>query len=162
MIDTRRGGCGVMRHELSDEAWGRIQDLLPESGKSGGRPWNDHRRTANGIVWILRTGAPWRDLPPWFGSWKSVYGRFHRWSKDGTFDAIVEALQGELDAQGRIDRDLWCIDGSSARATRAAAGAGKKGARMNLRTTLSAVLVAALVRSSTLFVTVEVTRSRPD
>jgi transposase len=77
----------------------------------------------NGILWILRTGAPWRDLPARYGSWNSVYGRFNRWSKDGTFDAIVESLQGELDAGGKLDRDLWCLDASSVRATRAAAGA---------------------------------------
>jgi len=62
-------------------------------------------------------------LPARYGSWNTVYGRFNRWSKDGTFDAIVEALQGELDAAGKLDRDLWCLDGSSVRATRAAAGA---------------------------------------
>ena len=143
MTDTRRGGIGVARHELSDEAWERVAGLLPEAGEAGGRPWNDHyRRTLNGIVWILRTGAPWRDLPERFGAWKSVYGRFNRWSKDGTFDAIVEALQGQLDAEGKIDRDLWCLDGSSVRATRAASGGGKKGARTSLRTTPSAARVA--------------------
>jgi len=138
----------MARHELSDEAWVRIVDLLPTGGDAGGRPWNDHRRTINGVFWILRTGAPWRDLPERFGSWNSVYGRFNRWSKDGTFDLIVEALQSELDAEGKIDRDLWCLDGSSVRATRAAAGGGKKGARANLRTTPSAARVAAWGPSS--------------
>jgi len=138
----------MARHELSDEAWARIVGLLPAGGDAGGRPWNDHRRMLNGIIWTLRTGAPWRDLPERYGPWKSVYGRFNRWSRDGTFDKIIEALQGELDRAGKIDRDLWCVDGSSVRATRAAAGARKKGARANLRTRPSAALVAALGRSS--------------
>lgn len=146
----------MARHQMSDAAWERVVGLLPGPGEGGGRPWNDHRRTLNGIFWVLRTGAPWRDLPAAFGSWNSVYGRFNRWSKDGTFDAIVEALQGELDAAGRIDRDLWCVDGSSVRATRAAAGGGGKGGRMNLRTTLSAARVAAWAPSSTLFATATV------
>ena len=99
--------------------------MLATAGACG-RPWNDHRQILNGIFWVLRTGAPWRDLPARYGSWNTVYGRFDRWSKDGTFDAIVEALQGELDAAGKVDRDLWCLDGSSVRATRAAAGASNQ------------------------------------
>ncbi len=149
----------MARHELSDEAWERIAGLLPEPGEAGGRPWNDHRRRLNGIFWILRTGAPWRDLPVRFGAWKpsaadgglrrkTVSGRFTRWSKDGTIDTIVETLQGELDAEGKIDRDLWCLDGSSVRATRAASGGGKKGGRTSLRTTPSAARVAAWGPSS--------------
>ena len=146
------------RHELSDEAWERVQDLLPRA-RGAGRPWNDHRRTLNGIFWTLRTGAPWRDLPERYGPWKSVYDRFNRWSKDGTFSGIVKRLQAELDAAGKIDRDLWCLDGSSVRATRAAAGAGKGGAPRNLRTMPSAGLVAGWAASSTLFATAEASHS---
>ena len=146
------------RHELSDDAWERIKDLLPQARRAG-RPWNDHRKTLNGILWTLRTGAPWRDLPGHFGSWQSVYGRFNRWSNDGTFDAIVEHLHGRLDRAGKIDRDLWCLDGSSVRATRAAAGGGKKGVLANLRTTHSAALAAGWGPSSTLFATVGVSHS---
>lgn len=146
------------RHELSDEAWHRVREVLPIA-RGAGRPWNDHRKTLNGIFWTLRTGAPWRDLPGRYGSWKSVYDRFNRWSKNGTFDAIVERLQAQLDAAGKIDRDLWCLDGSSVRATRAAAGAGKKGVPKNLRTMPLVGLVAAWAPNSTLFVTAEVSRS---
>lgn len=149
----------MARHELSDEAWERIAGLLPEPGEAGGRPWNDHRRTLNGIFWILRTGAPWRDLPARFGAWKTIYGRFSRWSKDGTIDTIVETLQGELDAEGKIDRDLWCLDGSSVRATRAASGGGKKGGRTSLRTTPSAARVAAWGPNSIWSATAEESRS---
>jgi hypothetical protein len=80
-----------------------------------------------------------------------VYGRFNRWSRDGTFDAIVEVLQGQLDAAGKIDRDLWCVDSSSVRATRAAAGGGEKGGALNLRTMPSAARVAGWAPNSILF-----------
>lgn len=146
------------RHELRDEDWERVGGLLPRA-HGAGRPWNDHRRTLNGIFWTLRTGAPWRDLPERYGSWKSVYGRFNRWSKDGTFDAIVERLQVQLDAAGKIDRDLWCLDGSSVRATRAAAGAGKRGAPTSRRTMRSAGLVVGGAPSSTLLATAEASHS---
>jgi transposase len=80
------------------------------------------------MFWILRTGAPWRDLPERYGPWRTVYDRFSLWSRDGTFDRIVSHLQADLDAQGRIDWELFCIDGSSVRASRSAAGARKKSA----------------------------------
>ena len=116
----------MVRHKLSDESWNLVADLMPTGGGRG-RPWNDHRRTLDAIFWIQRTGAPWRDLPECCGAWQSVYDRFNRWSKDGTLDRLVERLHEHLDEAGRLDREIWCIDGSSARATRAAAGAGKKG-----------------------------------
>lgn len=147
----------MVRHKLTDEAWDLIKDMLPMPGGPG-RPWNDHRQTLDAIFWIQRTGAPWRDLPECYGSWQSVYDRFNRWSKDGTLDRIVERLHQYLDEAGKLDRDLWCVDGSSARATRAAAGAGKKGAQRNPTTMRSAGLVAALARSSTLFAIAKGTR----
>jgi transposase len=75
------------------------------------------------MLWVLWTGAPWRDLPERFGRWQSVYDRFNRWRRDGTFDRIAKALRIRLDRQGKIDWDLWCIDGTSVRAARSAAGA---------------------------------------
>jgi transposase len=126
----------MRRHELSDEDWGLIEDLFPANGEGPGRPWREHRAMINGIFWILRTGAPWRDLPERYGPWQTVYDRFSRYVADGMLDAILERLQVRLDEAGRIDWDLWCVDGSSVRASRAAAGAGKKGAPESRRTTL--------------------------
>jgi transposase len=83
------------------------------------------------MFWRLQTRAPWRDVPERYGPWQTIYARFNRDSKDGTFDRIVERLQCQLEARGRIDWDLWCVDGSVIRARRAAAGAGKKGDRKN-------------------------------
>ncbi len=120
----------MRRYELTDEQYGLIEDLLPVYGLRGGR-WNNHRTTLNGIFWILHTGAQWRELPERYGKWKSVYDRFNRWRKDETFDVILERLRYRLDAQGRIDWELWCVDGSNIRASRSAAGAGKKTSKAN-------------------------------
>jgi transposase len=121
----------MRRHELSDAQWKRSEDMFPPDGTKGGQ-WKDHRQILNGMFWRLQTGAPWRDLPERYGPWQTVYDRFNRYSKNGIFDQIVERLQCQLDAQGRIDWDLWCVDGSVIRASRAAAGARKKRRCMNL------------------------------
>jgi transposase len=117
----------MARYELSDDQWELLKGLMPIQ-KRGGR-WLDHRTTLNGMLWILRSGAPWRDLPERYGKWQSVHHRFTRWRRDGTFDRILKALQIRLDKQGKIDWDLWLVDGTSIRASRAASGAGKKSAR---------------------------------
>jgi transposase len=112
-----------LRHALSDEHYAVIEPLLPTNDRPG-RPWKCHRSVIDGILWILHTGAPWRDLPrPTYGPWQTVYERFNRRSKDGTWGRLLEALHVRLDADGKIDWDLFCIDGSSIRASRAAAGA---------------------------------------
>lgn len=112
------------RGNLSDAQWALIAPLLPKQ-KRGGR-WNDHRLVFDGIMWVLRTGAPWRDLPDRYGKWASVYHRFNRYRKDGTFDRVLKALRVRLDKNGYIDWDLWCVDGTSVRGSRSAAGASKK------------------------------------
>jgi transposase len=121
----------MRRYELSDQQWARIAPLLPHATPHGkpGRPGHDQRPIVNGILWILPTGAPWRDLPERYGPWKTVFHRFNAWRQDGTWVRIVTSLLDELDDKGLIDHDLWCIDGSVIRASRAAAGAKKKGKR---------------------------------
>ena len=83
----------------------------------------------DGVLWVMKTGAPWRDLPDRFGPWKTVYERFRRWRADGTLDRVVARLQRDLDREGFIDWSAFCIDATSVRASRAAAGARKKGAQ---------------------------------
>ena len=145
----------MKRYELTDAQWHLIADLMPKT-RGAGRPWSDHRRVINGMMWILHTGAPWRDLPEaTYGPWQTVYERFNTWQRNGTFDRILERLQIRLDKKGQIDWDLWCVDGSSIRASRAAAGAGKRGARMNPKTTLWGAQEVGLGRSSTWYVTAE-------
>jgi transposase len=102
-----------------------VDPHLPLSTARTGRPARDRRTLLNGIFWILCTGAPWRDLPERFGPWQTVYDHFRKWRKSGVFARIIETLQVKLDNQGYIDWELWCVDGSSVRAARAAAGADK-------------------------------------
>ncbi len=111
----------MRRHEIADEHWGRIEGLL--SGRAGdpGVTARDNRLFVNAVLWIGKTGAPWRDLPERFGNWNSVWRRFDRWSTKGVWKRVFEELK---------DPDLeWLIlDSTVIRAHQHAAGAGKKGA----------------------------------
>ena len=111
------------RHGIDDAAWDRIKDLFPqEKPDKKGRPWKSHRFVLSAILWVLVAGAPWRDLPSEFGPWSTVYNRFRRWSRDGFWDRIWETLLVELELEGKIDNDLWNVDGSNTRAHRCAGG----------------------------------------
>jgi transposase len=145
----------MRRYELTDEQWALIEDLLPSNTGRRGRQWRDHRTLLNAILWTLHAGAPWRDLPERYGPWQTVYDRFQRWRREGLFDQILQRLQIRLDAEGRIDWDLWCVDGSSIRASRAAAGGGKKGAPKNPWTTRWAAREAGSGAKSTWLLTAE-------
>jgi len=85
----------------------------------------------DGILWILRTGAPWRDLPEEYGPWATVWDLFNTWNHDGTLNEILHRLRAAHIDAGEIDENLWCIDGTIVRAARCAAGGGKKGIRKN-------------------------------
>lgn len=91
---------------------------------SGGR-WVNHREVINGILYRLRTGVPWRDLPARFGPWKTVYDRHRRWSADSMWDRILAAVLAGADAEGCIDWSMASVDSTSCRAHQHAAGAGK-------------------------------------
>ncbi len=114
----------VRRHELSDAEWAVLSRLLPSSGTAG-RPRSDDRLVLNGIVWKLRTGSAWRDVPERYGSWQTLYTRFRRWALDGTFSRMLRAVQAEKDAAGDIDW-LVSVDSTIVRAHQHAAG-GKRG-----------------------------------
>lgn len=119
----------VQRYELTDREWALLEPLLPRQRSTDqGHPYKAHRQVVNGMLWILHTGASWRDLPPRYGPWESVYSRFRRWTRSGLWDRILSALQRDLDALGQIEWDVWMIDGTNIRAHKAAAGAGKKSA----------------------------------
>jgi transposase len=77
--------------ELTDQAFARVQPLLPANSRYG-KPWRDHRQVLGGIVWKLHTGRPWRDLPTRFGPWQSCYGRLRRWQQDGTWPRVWAVL----------------------------------------------------------------------
>ena len=109
------------RHDLSDEEWARLEPLLPAHPRQGHR-WNDHRAVINGIFFRTRAGCPWRDLPSEYGNWKTVYNRHRRWSGDGTWEKILEALRAGCDqAEGKA----WVVaaDATVVRAHQHAAGA---------------------------------------
>jgi len=149
------------RHELTDEQWDILHPILPPGKAKTGRPPSDPRQMLNGILWILRTGAPWRDLPERLGPWQTVYDHFRQWRREGVYDRILQALQIRLDRDGQIDWDLWCIDGSSVRASRAAAGATKKVAAVtpkSPKTTRWAARAADSAANSTWLLTVEACR----
>lgn len=120
----------MRRHELSDAQYTLIAPYLPQRSGKAGHPWHDHRTVLNGLLWKLHTGAQWRDIPARYGPWQTVYDRCVRWWRDGTWERILQALQARLDSDGKIDWEQWAIDSTSVRATRAAAGAVKKGGRI--------------------------------
>jgi transposase len=115
------------RHELSGPLWQRIALFFPHPAHHGGRgrPLEDHHRIFNAILWRLHTGAPWRDIPEYYGPWETVYGRFRRWRRDGTWAQILTFLLEDLEQRGRIGHELWLVDATIIRASRAAAGARK-------------------------------------
>lgn len=108
----------TLRHAISDENWERIKDLLP--GRPGQPGWTsqDNRKFIDAILYLAKTGMAWRDLPKSFGKWNSIWRRFDRWCRKGTWQAVFEVLQ---------DPDLeWLIfDSTAIRAHPAAAGAKK-------------------------------------
>jgi transposase len=122
------------RHELSEAEWEAVRGLLPEPKRTG-RPPRPARDMLNGMMWILSTGAPWRDLPERYGPWVTVYVRFRQWTDGGVIDRVLKRLQVKLDKEGYIDWEVCFIDGSSVRAAAAAAGAPKKGAAKSRRIT---------------------------
>jgi transposase len=133
----------MRRHELTEHQWERLAPLLPPQQPRVGKPNLDHRQIVNGMLWRLRTGAPWRDLPERYGKWKTVYSRFRRWQLAGIWSRVLAALQADGDRRGTLDWSLHFVDGSVVRAHQHAAGARKKGARKP-----SDAVAAASARSS--------------
>ena len=111
------------RGEVTDEQWERLRPLLPPQKPKTGRPNEDHRRIVNGILWIARTGAPWRDLPERYGPWRTVASRFYRWTRAGVWQKVLSALQQAADEKGELDWKTHSVDGTIIRAHQHAAGA---------------------------------------
>ena len=111
------------RGDITTTQWERLQPLLPPQKPKTGRPAVDHRRILNGMLWILRTGAPWRDLPERYGPWRTVASRFYRWQRAGLWAELFSAVQAQADAHGQRNWDLQDIDGTMIRAHQHAAGA---------------------------------------
>ena len=115
----------VGRYELSDSQWDRIRDLLPGKVGDPGRSGKDNRLFVNGVLWVLRSGAPWPDLPERYGKWKSVHTRFSRWAKNGVWERVFKVLTA-----GRKN-DYLMLDTTLVRAHQQAA-TGKGGPKTRL------------------------------
>jgi transposase len=127
----------MRRHEIKDEDFERIKDLLPGQPGDPGVTAKDNRLFINAVLWIAKTGAPWRDLPERFGPWNSVWKRFDRWAKKGVWKRVFEELQDP-------DLEWMIIDSTVVRAHQHAAG--KKGGKV---VRLSAVPEADSAQKST-------------
>jgi transposase len=125
MLTSIIEGQGMIRHRLTDDQWEAIADMFPPPAKTG-RPPSDRRKIVDGILWIMRTRAPWRDLPEAFGPWQTVWDLFDKWNADGTLDEILLRLKACYVDVGQIDKRRWCIDGTTIRAARGAGDGGKK------------------------------------
>ena len=114
---------GIKRYELSEAQWAKIAALLPGKAGDPGRTGSDNRLFVNGCLWVLRSGAHWRDLPERYGRWKTVHRRFSRWCYAGVWERVFGVLTGERD-----NRYLM-IDSTIVRAHQQAAN-GKGGPRI--------------------------------
>ena len=117
------------RYELNDRQWARIADLLPGKATDPGRTGRDNRLFVNGVLWVLRSGAHWQDLPERYGKWKTVHKRFTRWAKAGVWERVFALLQDDP------RNEYVMLDATLVRAHQQAAtgkGAAKKGERTRL------------------------------
>eukprot|EP01012_Entosiphon_sulcatum_P032873 TRINITY_DN41727_c0_g1_i1.p1 TRINITY_DN41727_c0_g1~~TRINITY_DN41727_c0_g1_i1.p1 ORF type:complete len:124 (+),score=12.15 TRINITY_DN41727_c0_g1_i1:416-787(+) len=108
------------RHELTDDQFNKIKSFLPGSAGTVGVTAQDNRLFVNAVIWIFKTGAPWRDLPERFGNWNSIHKRFSRWSKLGVFEKIFRILSEDA------DMEFLLMDGTIVKAHQHASGAQKK------------------------------------
>ncbi len=107
----------MIRTLLSDAQWDRIKDLVAGKESDRGVTGRDNRLFVEGVLWVARTGAPWRDLPAEFGNWNSVWKRFWRWSKAGVWESLFKALADDPDFE------YVMLDSTIVRAHQHAAGA---------------------------------------
>ena len=111
--------------DLTDEQWAAIEHAFPKGERTrtspkGGRPWRDPRDVVNGVLWILRTGAPWADLPRRYPPPATCHRRFQGWVKDGVLVRMLRDLAEDLKARGKLDLTEAFVDGSHAGAKRGA------------------------------------------
>ena len=107
----------MRRHELTDSQWELIEGWLPGKVSDAGRTAEDNRLFVNAVIWVAKTGVPWRDLPERFGKWNSVYQRFRRWCKKGVWQQIGEELGIE------VELEILMLDSTIVRVHQHGAGA---------------------------------------
>lgn len=124
----------MARTDLTEKQWRALAPHLPTNPERG-HAYSDHRKVINGIVWRLKTGAPWRDVPERYGPWQTCWDRFTRWERDGTWQRILQALQAHANTVGDIDWDGAALDSSHIKAHRSATGARRQPAKYEKRGT---------------------------
>ena len=99
MSETATANAAYRRQDITDRAWETIAPHLPGGPGKVGRPAEDNRRFSNGVFWILRTGAPWRDLPPDYRHWNTTHRRFTRWQEDGHWARLLSEVSDDPDLE---------------------------------------------------------------
>jgi transposase len=141
VVLRRSGSNGIntgMRHtrDLTDEEWQSLDPLIPKPRRrpdGRGRPWKSRQSVLNGILWVLRTGAPWADLPDRYPSFQTCHRRFQQWVRSGVMTRIMTALAHELTLRGAIDVSEAFIDASFAPAKKGGARSEKRDAAREQR-----------------------------
>ena len=126
------------RHELTDAQWQQVDGLIPI--RRGPRTKRGDRNFVNAVMWRVRTGAPWRDIPERYGSWKTIYNRFARWAALGVWERIFKSLQVDIDETASL------LDSTIVRAHQDAAG-GKGGSDATLWALLEEAFLPKFTRS---------------
>jgi len=119
----------VNTRDLTETQWKILDDLIPEPKRredGRGRPWKDRRAVLNGVLWVLRTGAPWADVPERYPSYQTCHRRFQQWVRSGVMKGVLEALALDLKIRGALDVKEAFIDGSFAPAKKGASRSGKQ------------------------------------
>ena len=101
--------------DLTDAQWNMVKIILPEDpvrDDGRGRPWSERRKVLNGVLWILRTGAPWQDLPPRYGPYQTAHRRFQNWVKSGVMENLLVTLAQHLKDAGGLDLKECFVDGT--------------------------------------------------
>ena len=113
--------------DLTSQQWNVLSELLPEDPvreDGRGRPWSDRRKVLNGVLWILRTGAPWKDLPSRYGPYQTVHRRFQNWVRSGVLESVLLAIAQDLKDRGGLDLSECFIDGTFVPAKKGGAASG--------------------------------------
>jgi transposase len=122
--------------DLTEEQWRVVSALLPQDpvrADKRGRPWTDRRTVLNGVLWILRTGAPWKDLPPRYGAYQTVHRRFQQWVRAGVLEQVLLAVAQDLKDRSGLDLRECFIDGTFVPAKKGGAASGRPSAEKALK-----------------------------
>ena len=114
--------------DLTDEQWEILEPLIPDPPRRAdgtGRPWRDPRDVLNGVLWVLRTGAPWHDLPERYPPYQTCHRRFQRWNEEGVLEEVLRALAEDLKELGGLDLSECFVDATFVGAKRGRVGGAR-------------------------------------